>query len=58
MTPAEKTSLIGSLLVYMSLILMISGATYPGVPHLTNKYFYASALVASPKSQMLSWTPY
>lgn len=50
--PAEKTSLIGSLLVFMSLILMISGATNPGVPHLTNRYFSSSAYVASPKSQM------
>jgi len=43
MTPAEKTSLIGSLLVVISLILIISGATNPGVPHLTKRYFYYSA---------------
>ena len=41
--PAEKISLMGSLLVDMSLILMISGATKPGVPHLTNRYFSSSA---------------
>jgi hypothetical protein len=29
---------------------MISGATYPGVPHLTNKYLGSSAIVARPKS--------
>jgi hypothetical protein len=29
---------------------MIYGATYPGVPHLKNKYFSKSAGVASPKS--------
>jgi len=40
MIPAEKISLIGSLLVVMSLILIISGATNPGVPHLTKRYFY------------------
>jgi hypothetical protein len=40
MIPAEKMSLIGELLVDKSFILMISGATNPGVPHLTNKYFY------------------
>lgn len=43
MMPAEKTSLIGSLFVFMSLMLMIYGATKPGVPHLTNKYFSSSA---------------
>jgi hypothetical protein len=32
------------------LILTISGATYPGVPHLTNKYYGSSAHVARPKS--------
>ena len=43
MRPAEKTSLMGSLLVVMSFMLMIYGDTKPGVPHLTNKYFSASA---------------
>lgn len=52
MIPAEKTSLIGLHLVDISLMLMISGATNPGVPHLTNRYFYSSAYVANPKSQM------
>lgn len=36
-SPAEKTSQIGSLLVDMSLMLIIYGATYPGVPQRTNK---------------------
>jgi hypothetical protein len=55
MTPAEKTSLIGSLLVVISFIFIISGATKPGVPHLTNKYLFSSAKVASPKSQIPSY---
>jgi hypothetical protein len=47
---------MGSHLVVISLILMISGATNPGVPHLTIRYFYYSAYVASPKSQIAnSW---
>ena len=37
--PAENTSLIGSLFIVKSLMLMISGATKPGVPQRTNKYF-------------------
>lgn len=37
MQPTLKTSLIGWDFVDMSLMLIISGATYPGVPHLTNK---------------------
>ena len=52
MSPAEKTSLIGSLFVDISLIFIIYGATKPGVPHLTNKYFSSSAKVAKPKSQI------
>jgi hypothetical protein len=38
MTPAEKTSTDGENLV-VSLVeeLMISGATYPGVPHLLKR---------------------
>ena len=51
MTPAENMSEIGSLLVDMSLMLMISGATKPGVPHRTKRYYLSSAWVASPKSQ-------
>jgi hypothetical protein len=31
-------------------MLIISGATYPGVPHLTNKYYDYYAKVANPKS--------
>ena len=38
----------------MSLILIIYGDTNPGVPHLTNKYFSASAKVARPKSQIIA----
>lgn len=34
---------------------MIYGATYPGVPHLTNKYFGSSATVANPKSIMIGY---
>jgi len=50
---------MGSLLVDISLILMISGATKPGVPQRTNKYFSSSAKVASPKSQITrSLDPY
>ena len=57
--PAEKTSLIGSLFADISLILMISGATKPGVPQRTKRYFSASASVASPKSQITrSHEPY
>lgn len=52
MSPAENTSLIGSLLVDISRILIISGATNPGVPHLTKRYFYSWAAVARPKSQI------
>lgn len=51
MMPAENISLMESLFVDRSLILMISGATKPGVPHLTKRYFSSSAWVASPKSQ-------
>jgi len=40
------------LLVFISLILIIYGATNPGVPHLTNKYFGSSWNVARPKSQI------
>lgn len=57
MTPAEKTSLIGWLLVLISRILIISGATNPGVPQRTNRYFYSSAYVARPKSQMATYHP-
>jgi hypothetical protein len=31
-------------------MLMTSGATYPGVPHLTNRYYGSSENSASPKS--------
>jgi hypothetical protein len=48
--PTENKSQIGSHLAFKSLIFTISGATYPGVPHLTNKYYGSSAQVASPKS--------
>ena len=37
MHPTLNTSLIGWDFVVISLIFIISGATYPGVPHLTNK---------------------
>lgn len=40
MTPALKRSQIGSYLAFKSFKLTISGATYPGVPHLTNKYSF------------------
>lgn len=36
-----------------SFILKISGATYPGVPHLTKIYFGSSIFVAKPKSTIL-----
>lgn len=49
-TPALKRSQIGSYLAFKSFKLTISGATYPGVPHLTNKYSFYSQWVASPKS--------
>ena len=55
MQPALKTSLIGKDFVDISLMLMISGATYPGVPQRTNKYFYSSATVAKPKSIIIGY---
>jgi len=33
-------------------MLIIYGDTNPGVPHLTKRYFSASAKVAKPKSQI------
>jgi hypothetical protein len=33
-------------------MLIIYGETNPGVPHLTKRYFSASAYVAKPKSQI------
>jgi len=50
MRPSEKISQITSYFVLRSLILITSGATNPGVPHLTNIKASISALVASPKS--------
>ena len=50
MTPTENISQIGSHLAFRSLMLTISGATYPGVPHRTKRYSGSSAQVASPKS--------
>jgi hypothetical protein len=35
-------------------MLIIYGETKPGVPHLTNKYFSASAKVAKPKSHIIA----
>jgi hypothetical protein len=34
-------------------MFIIYGATNPGVPHLTNKYFYSSEYVARPKSHII-----
>ena len=50
MTPILKISQIGSYLALRSLRLTTYGATYPGVPHLMNKYSLTSAKVANPKS--------
>ena len=55
MHPALNTSLIGNDLVVMSLMLMIYGATYPGVPQRTNKYLGSSARVARPKSIIIGY---
>lgn len=41
---------MGSHLAFKFLRFTISGATYPGVPHRTNKYSGSSAQVANPKS--------
>lgn len=46
---------MGNDLVDMSFMLIIYGATYPGVPHLTNKYFGSSAIVANPKSIIIDY---
>ena len=55
MTPAEKIStLVVNLELFCELELMISGATYPGVPHLLNKYSGTSHKDESPKSTILS----
>lgn len=43
-------SQIGSYLALRSFKLTIYGATYPGVPHLTKRYYFSSAYVARPKS--------
>ena len=53
MHPALNTSLIGNDLVDISLIFIIYGATYPGVPQRTNRYLGSSAIVASPKSMII-----
>lgn len=55
MQPTLNTSLIGNDFVDMSLMLIIYGATYPGVPHLTNKYLGSSATVAKPKSIIIGY---
>ena len=49
-TPRLNMSQMGSYLAFKSLRLTISGATYPGVPHLTKRYYFSSAWVARPKS--------
>jgi hypothetical protein len=36
-------------------MVIISGATKPGVPHLTYKYLVACVLVAKPKSTILAY---
>jgi hypothetical protein len=48
--PILKTSQIGSILDFISLIFTTSGATYPGVPHLTNRYYFLLHYSESPKS--------
>ena len=56
MTPAEKTSTYGlNFAVSLEEELMISGATYPGVPHLLKRYEGTSHLEANPKSTILTW---
>lgn len=55
MHPALNTSLIGKDLVDISLILIIYGATYPGVPHRTKRYLGSSASVAKPKSIIIGY---
>ena len=45
-------SQIGEYFVFKSFILITYGATYPGVPHLTNKYDYPVESSESPKSAM------
>lgn len=48
--PRENMSQITSYFVFKSFILITSGATNPGVPHLTNIKALISYLVARPKS--------
>jgi len=49
--PKEKMSQAGSRCSDL-VRLTISGATYPGVPHLKKMYYSSSAWVAKPKSTM------
>jgi hypothetical protein len=55
MQPTLKTSEMGCDLVDKSLMFMISGATYPGVPQRTKRYFGSSATVARPKSIIVGY---
>lgn len=50
MHPMEKTSQTQSYFTFKSFRLAISGATYPGVPHLGNGYTSNLVYVANPKS--------
>ena len=54
MIPMLKISQIGSILVSILVIFITSGATYPGVPHRTNKYFSLLESYESPKSAILT----
>lgn len=54
MHPTLKMSQILSYLKLRSFRLAISGATYPGVPHLGKAYYATRVLVARPKSTMRS----
>lgn len=59
MTPREKISQALSYLIYVfyyRLRLIISGATYPGVPHLIYTNYVASVYSASPKSTITGST--
>ena len=55
MIPAENTSTFGSNFLFsFEEEFIISGATYPGVPHLLNKYSGKSQNEDNPKSTNLS----
>lgn len=50
MSPKLNISHMGLYFCFISLILITSGATYPGVPHLTNKNSSEFENYARPKS--------